>query len=165
MSAEHTIELPCGPAEALRAVQAAAEEWGAELEPTGFGAGGGELHLPVVAGLRRGLLSGPVTIVAAGGGSRVAFAATASDYYVETSAVAVLLIAAAGALLTVLWPLYPKILPAAPFGAVLALSGWFLVASRQQRAKGPAEFLHSVARFCGDLPPAGWEYPPPPTGI
>jgi hypothetical protein len=149
---EHVVDLPCTPAEALRAAQAAALDWGAELDPHAgdgeAGAGGGELRLPVVAGLRRGLLRGPLAIAAAAGGSRVVFVPAAKDYYVETSAVALLLVAAAGGLLTVLWPLYPKLMPAAPLGAVFALSGWFLVASRQ-RAKGPAEFMRSIAAHCG----------------
>ena len=39
-----------------------------------------------------------------------------------TPAVVVLLLAVAGALLTVLWPFYPRLLPVAPFGAILGLS-------------------------------------------
>jgi hypothetical protein len=139
--AEHAIDLPHTPAEAWRALGAAAEDWGADLERR---AAGGELRLPVVAGLRRGLLSGPVAVEAAGTGSRVVFRPAAQDYWLETSAVAVLVMAGAGALLTVAWPLFPKLLPGAPFGAVLALSGWFLVVSRL-RGKGPADFLRSVA--------------------
>ena len=152
----HVVELPCPPGEALRAVVAAAGDWGAELEPLGAAnaagnaAAGqaGRLSLPVVAGLRRGVLSGPLAIEANGGGSRVIFRPETQDYYLETSAVAVLVMAAGGALLTVAWPLVPKLLPAAPFGAVLALSGWFLVLTRL-RAKGPAEFLQSVKDAAG----------------
>ncbi len=142
---EHAIDLPDAPAAALRAVGAAAEEWGADFEPRGAG---GELRLPVVAGLRRGLLSGPLAVETAGQGARVVFRPAAQDYHLETSAVAVLLIAAAGALLTVAWPLFPQLLPVAALGAVLALSGWFLVVSRL-RGKGPAEFLASVAAHLG----------------
>jgi hypothetical protein len=138
---EHAVDLPYPPAEALRAVGEAADEWGAEFEPRGAG---GQLHLPVVAGLRRGLLSGPVVVEAAGQGSRVVFRQAAQDYWLETSAIAVLAMAGAGALLTVAWPLFPRLLPGAPLGAVLALSGWFLVISRL-RAKGPAEFLQTLA--------------------
>jgi hypothetical protein len=141
---DHAVELPYPPDEALRAVAAAAGDWGAELAPGN--AGGHALHtvrlsLPVVAGLRRGVLSGPLAIEAAGGGSRVVFRPETQDYYLETSAIGVLVMAGAGALLTVAWPLFPR--PVAPFGAVLALCGWFLVLTRL-RAKGPAEFLRSV---------------------
>jgi hypothetical protein len=153
--AEHAIDLPDAPAAALRAVGAAAEEWGAEFEPRGGGAGaaagggeGGHLSLPVVAGLRRGLLSGPLAVEPAGEGSRVVFRPVAQDYYLETSAIFVLVMAGAGAVLTVVWPLFPRLLPVAALGAVLALSGWFLVISRL-RGKGPAEFLASVAAHLG----------------
>ena len=146
--AEHAIELPHAPAEALRALGAAAEEWGADFAPAAAGGPGGELRLPVVAGLRRGLLSGPVAVAAAGRGSRVVFRPLAQDYYLETSAVAALSMAAAGALLSVAWPLFPQLLPVAPLGVVLAVGGWFLVLSRL-RGQGPEEFLASVARHAG----------------
>ncbi len=70
------------------------------------------------------------------------------DYYVETSVVALLVVAAAGALLTVLWPLFPQLLPAAPLGAVLAIAGWMVVAPRL-RGRGPEEFLARVAAHPG----------------
>jgi hypothetical protein len=151
---EHAIELPHPPGEALRAVVAAADDWGAELAPGGAGGHAGRLSLPVVAGLRRGMLSGPLAIEANGGGSRVVFRPETQDYYLETSAIAVLVLAGAGALLTVAWPLFPRLLPAAPFGAVLALCGWFLVLTRL-RAKGPAEFLRSVQDVAGQTAASG----------
>jgi hypothetical protein len=148
---EHAIDLPHAPAAALRALGAAAEEWGADFAPAmtgGPGGEGGELRLPVVAGLRRGLLSGPVAVRPAGRGSRLVFRPVAQDYYLETTAIALLSIAAAGALLTVAWPLFPRLLPVAPLGAVLAVGGWFLVLSRL-RGQGPEEFLASVAGHAG----------------
>ena len=138
--AEHAVDLEVPPEKALAAVRRTAEEWGAELEPSG---GGGTLHLPVVAGLRRGLVTGAVEIAAAAEGSRVIFQPETSIYYVQTAAVAVLLVAAVGALLTVLWPFYPELISVAPFGAILALGGWFLVISRL-RTSGPDEFLAAV---------------------
>jgi len=146
--AEHAIDLPHPPAEALRALAAAADEWGADFAPAAGGAWGGELRLPVIAGLRRGLLSGPVAVTPDGRGSRVAFRPAVQDYYLETSAIVVLAIAAVGALLTVAWPLFPRLLPAAPLGAVLALGAWFLVLSRL-RGEGPEEFLRRVAGHAG----------------
>jgi hypothetical protein len=153
---EHAIDLPQAPAAALRALGIASEEWGAEFAPhssaatRGPGNGGGELRLPVVAGLRRGLLSGPVAVTPApaGRGSRLVFRPVAQDYYLETTAIALLSMAAAGALLTVAWPLFPQLLPVAPLGAVLAVGGWFLVLSRL-RGHGPEEFLASVAGHAG----------------
>ena len=149
--AEHAVDLGVPPEKALAAVRRAAEDWGAELQPSGSG---GTLHLPVVAGIRRGLVTGAVEVRAAAGGSRVVFLPEKSIYYVQTSLVAVLLVAAAGSLLTLLWPFYPKLLAVAPFGAVFALGGWFLVVSRL-RSSGPEEFLAAVAAAEKDLGAAG----------
>ena len=146
---EHAIDLEIPPEEALAAVGRTAEDWGAELEDE-------RLHLPVVAGIRRGLVTGDVKVQPAQGGSRVVFRPETSVYYVQTSAVMILLIAAAGGLLTFLWPFFPKLMPVAPFGALLALGGWFLVVSRL-RTSGPDEFLAAVAVNGEDPPPA----PPP----
>jgi hypothetical protein len=141
MAVEHAIDLDLPPAGALSALRRTAEDWGAELQENGTG---GQLHLPVLAGLRRGLMSGPVEIRPAEGGSRLTFRPETSVYYVQTQAVVVLLLAVAGGLLTMLWPFFPKLLEVAPFGAVVALGGWFLVISRL-RTHGPDDFLEAVA--------------------
>jgi hypothetical protein len=138
---EHTIELAMPPGTALAALRQAAEDWGAEFRREGSG---GRLRLPVVHGLRRGLVTGTVTVEPAGDGSRVVFRPEEAVSYVHTQAVVVLLFAVIGALLTVIWPFFPKLLPVAPFGAILALGGWFLVISRL-RTSGPDEFLAAVA--------------------
>ena len=123
------------------AVGRAAEAWGAELERKDQG---GRLHLPIVSGLRRGMMSGPVSVDATSEGSRVVFRPEESIQTVQTAPVAVLLMALGGAALTVLWPFFPNLLPVAPFGALFALGGWFLVLSRL-RTSGPQEFLAAVA--------------------
>ncbi len=148
--AEHEIELGEPPDLALAAVARAAEAWGAEFERQGSG---GRLHLPVVHGLRRGLMSGPVTVEPGEGGSRVTFRPEESIEYVQIVSVVVLLFAAAGAVLTVLWPFFPQLLPVSALGAVLALGGWFLVVSRL-RTSGPDEFLAAVAAEAGGAPAA-----------
>ncbi|MFL6261442.1 MAG: hypothetical protein ACJ76Y_17230 [Thermoanaerobaculia bacterium] len=146
MAVEHAIDLGLPPAGALSALRRTAEDWGAELQENGEG---GRLHLPVLAGLRRGLLSGPVEVRPAERGSRVTFRPETSVYYVQTQAVLVLLLAVAGGLLTVVWPFFPKLLSIAPFGAVVALGGWFLVISRL-RTSGPDEFLEALAAQEGE---------------
>lgn len=138
---EHAIELDLPPEQAVSAVGRTAEDWGAEFQRDGTG---GTLHLPVVAGIRRGLVTGLVEIRPAGGGSRVTFRPERSIYYVQTAAVVILLLSAFGAGLTFLWPFFPKLIAVAPFGAVLALGGWFLVVSRL-RSSGPEDFLAAVA--------------------
>jgi hypothetical protein len=141
MADEHAVDLALPPEEALSALGRTAEDWGAELQRDGSG---GRLHLPVLAGLRKGLLSGRVEVWPRGEGSRMVFRPEQSVYHVQTAAVVVLLLATAGAVLTVLWPFFPQLLSVAPFGAVIALGGWFLVISRL-RTSGPEEFLAAVA--------------------
>jgi hypothetical protein len=138
---EHAIVLEAPPEKALAAVGQTAEDWGAEFRRDGSG---GQLHLPVVAGIRRGLVTGAVEVRLAEGGSRVVFRPENAVYYVQTPAVMILLVAVAGSLLTVLWPFFPQMMNVAPFGALLALGGWFLVVSRL-RTSGPDEFLVAVA--------------------
>ena len=138
---EHTVELDVRPGMALEAVRQAAGDWGAEFQPEGSG---GRLRLPVVHGLRRGLVTGTVTVVPDAVGSRVTFRPEEDVFHVHAQAVVVLLFAAIGSLMTVIWPFFPELLPLAPFGALLALGGWFLVISRL-RSSGPDEFLAAVA--------------------
>lgn len=151
---EHAIELPVEPQAALAAVSEAAEAWGGELRREG---GTRRLHLPVVTGLRRGVASGSVTVEPAGrDGSRVVFREEERVDSVHTPAVVILLLAAAGAALTVIWPIFPQLLPIAPFGAILALGGWFLVVSRL-RSSGPEEFLKTVEELARLGPEEGTE--------
>ena len=151
---EYTILLPAvDRAGAQGAVCRAADEWGAEFEPLGAG---GNLRLPVLQGLQRGLISGAVAIAAEGDGARVSLLPAASEYALNTPAFCIVLVAGVGAVLTVLWPLFPRLLPFAPLGAVLAIAGWFQVARQQKR--GPEDFLrrveaHAAGTAEGDLLP------------
>ena len=138
---EHGVDLDCPPADALAAVGKAAEAWGADWER---GIEGGRLGLPIAAGIRRGLACGEVRVEHAGGGSRVSFRAEERVFYVQTTAVGILVLAAAGGALTVAWPFFPALLPLAPLGAIVALSGWFLVVSRLTTST-PDDFLRLVA--------------------
>ena len=146
---EHVLDLPERPDSAMAALRRAAEDWGAELHKEESGLW---LHLPVVHGLRRGLVSGPVRVDPAPDGARIVFEPRESQLYVQAASVVILLLAVFGAAFTVLWPFFPHLLPVAPFGALLALGGWFLVISRL-RASGPDEFLAAVAAEAGGAPP------------
>jgi hypothetical protein len=137
----HEIDLAGPPEAALAALGRAAEAWGAQLEPQGRG---GRLRLPVVSGLRRGVMAGPLTVEETAEGSRVIFQPEESIQVLQLGSVMLLIFAAAGAVLTILWPFYPALLPLSSFGAVVALGGWFFVISRL-RTSGPQEFLAMVA--------------------
>lgn len=151
--AEHAIELSERPDAALAALRRAVDDWGAELHKEDRGLW---LYLPVIHGLRRGLISGPVRVEPAEEGARVVFRPEESDLRVQTASVMVLLLAVAGGMLTVLWPFFPGLLPISPFGAILALGGWFLVLSRL-RTSGPEEFLETVGVQAEAGPPAQTE--------
>jgi len=143
---EHSIELAGDPGQARAALAAAVEGWGAQLEP-----GDNErevLYLPVIAGLRRGLVSGPIEILPESGGSRVVFRPETSVYRVHRPAFALLLVAALGSLVLLAWPFFPGLLGLVPLCALLALGGWFMVVS-QLRSSGPDEFLETVAAELG----------------
>lgn len=141
MISEHVVELPETPEAALAAAGRAAEAWGAELQRE---RGQARLTLPVIAGLRRGVLSGPLTAEPAGEGSRLVFRPEDAHYYVQPASVVILLLAVLGAALTCLWPFFPRLISVAPFGVILALCGWFLVVSRL-RSSGPEDFLGTIA--------------------
>ena len=147
---EHALTLEQRPDAALAALRRAAEDWGAELrkEETGLW-----LYLPVIHGLRRGLIAGPVQVEPAGDGSRVVFRPAESDLALQAAPVIVLLLAVAGAALAMLWPFFPRLLPVSPLGAILALGGWFLVLSRL-RTSGAEEFLGMVGVEAEAGPPA-----------
>jgi hypothetical protein len=132
------LEVPV--AEACRAARRAVEGWGAELDGE---EGAWTVHLPVIAGLRRGVVSGRLEIEPRGSGSTVSLIPGESHYSLHLASVVVLLFSGVGAVLSLLWPFRPDLLPLAPFGIVLALGGWFLVLSRL-RNSGPEEFLKAV---------------------
>ena len=140
---EHRVDLDCPPADALTAVGEAAEAWGADWQR---GIEGGRLGLPIAAGIRRGLVRGQIRIDRTVDGSRVSFRAEETVFYVQAAAVGILGLAAAGGALTVAWPFFPALLPLAPLGAIVALSGWFLVITRLTTST-PDDFLRLVAEI------------------
>jgi hypothetical protein len=126
---------------ALAAAARAAADWGAELT-------GSTLRLPVLAGLRHGLLEGELAAEPVPGGSRLILRVARSEYRLRAGAVSLLVLGGLGGSVLVLWPFYPRLLRLAPLGVVLALAAWFVVLSRL-RVSGPEEFLETVAAVAG----------------
>jgi hypothetical protein len=126
----------------LDALAAVAEDWGARWEPEENGEGG-RLWLPVVAGLRRGIVELRVEAAPPGEAATLLLRTADGELHVHRQAVGILLLSAAGGVMAALWPFQPNLLPLAPVGLVLALSGWFLVVSRL-RTSGPEEFAAAV---------------------
>lgn len=142
----HELEIEAPPAEALAAVAAVAAEWGAEWIP---GDNGGQLRLPVIAGLRRGLLTGRVEVLPSrDDGTRLTLRAETAHWRVHGSAAAILVLGALGALPVILWPLRPEFLGLAPVGLVLMFLAWFMVISRLRTA-GAVEFLEALDHYLG----------------
>jgi hypothetical protein len=136
---EHRIDIAAPAEHALEAVADVAESWGADWQ-----ADSGTLHLPVVAGLRRGLLVGRLEVRPTGAeGCQLTLRAESSLWRVHRSAAAVLVMGLVGALPVLLWPLSGDFLALAPVGLVLMFLAWFMVVSRLRTA-GAAEFLEAV---------------------
>jgi hypothetical protein len=136
------VVLACPPAAAGALLADEVEAWGGEWRA--LGTDGGTIVLPVAAGLRHGVVEGKVMISADGAGSRVTLEVTAATYRVNTVAAAILAFGAAGALLLLVWALYPQLLELAPLGALAALAAWLLVAARL-RSSGPQDYLDALA--------------------
>jgi len=142
MTAEHQVELAEDPDASLELVSREATSWGAAWRRDGRR--GGRLTLPVLAGLRRGRVEGEVIVEPAGAGSRLTFRIDKSDYRLQGMSVAVLLVAALGALAVVVGPFVPALRPAVPLGILLSVGAWlFIVAGL--RNSGPEEFLEGLA--------------------
>lgn len=156
----HSVSVAAAPADALRAVSLVAEDWGGEWHAS---ISGGHLEIPVSAGLRYGRLTGQVSVeTAAGGGTEVVFRPEKAEYRLWTRAVVILGLSGFGAIVTVLWPFYPRLLGLAPVGALLGLSAWFLIVS-QLRNEGADEFLGLVAALA-EAPESLVEGPPEELG-
>ena len=136
----HELRVDVSPEAVLSALAGTAEEWGAEWTPQGDG---GRLYLPVLAGLRRGLMEGRVRVRSSGSSTRLILEAETTHWRVHRAAAAVLVMGLLGALPVLLWPLGTEWLALAPVGLVLMFLAWFMVVSRLRTA-GAVEFLEAV---------------------
>jgi len=149
---EYQLKHDAEPEELLEAVSFVAEQWDAQWDPA---TGGGRLYLPVVAGLRRGVLSGTVEArTGVGGGTHLTLSAETTHWRVHRSAAALLVLGALGALPVILWPLGADVLSLAPVGLVFMFLAWFMVVSRLRTAGG-AEFLEAVRHHLDAGPASG----------
>ena len=137
--------------EAIERVSELAESCDGAWNRSGLG---GRLAIPVAGGLRRGWVGGhlsfePTNVIDQSTettnktGKDVVYRLEEENWTVHAPSVAVLSLAGAGALTTVLWPFFPALLPLAPMGFLLAIGAWFLVV-RQVRHRGPQDFLNLI---------------------
>ncbi len=131
-----------------QALATAADAWGAEWSGDSSrdrsNPSGGRLVLPVVFGLRRGVLVGRVDFEPAGDGARIAWQLEESHLEVQRASVGVLGLAVLALLPALAWPFQPRLLALLPFAAVMGLLAWWLVLSRLENS-GPEEFFATVA--------------------
>lgn len=139
----HEVRVALPIAELPAALAAAAVAWGAEWSYDSANRDGGRLILPVVFGLRRGVLIGRVDFEPAGDGARLAWKLEESHLEVQRASVAVLVLAVLALLPALAWPFQPKLLALLPFAAVMGLLAWWLVLSRLETS-GPEEFFATV---------------------
>ena len=129
------------PAAALPLLAETAELWGAEWQPAGVAEG--RLTLPVMAGLRRGWVRGTVRVDRHEQGARLTFGVEERLFRTDVPAFVTLLIAAVGALMTLVAPFFPRLWPLVPAGIFLALGAWLFIVARL-RNSGPEEFFKEL---------------------
>ncbi len=143
---EHHVDLARDPSSSLDLLSAEASSWGGRWSRDGLG---GRLELPVLAGLRRGRIEGRITVVPSGAGSRLTFRVESSRYRLEKMSVAVLAVAAFGALVLLVAPFVPRLLPAMPLGFLVTVAAWLFIVAGLKNS-GPEEFFESLAREAGE---------------
>ncbi len=149
MLPQYEIELELTPEEALEALSDGAEAWNGTWHGRGSG---GQLTLPVPAGLRYGVLHGSVSVRSTGPGVHVLFHVERSEYSTNAAAVGILALGALGVLAMLAWPLLPGTSPnLAGSGFVLILLAWLVVGSRL-RHRSAADFLASLGPRVGEHP-------------
>jgi hypothetical protein len=138
---DQQIDLAVGVEAARRALTEAAKEWGADWQSD---ATGGDLHIPVTSGLRRGVVRGRVALNNQSADQNgLHFRVEQEGLELNAPAVGLLLVGAAGCGSVVLWPFFPRLLPLVPVGLLTAVATWLMVVSRL-RNSGVEEFLTLV---------------------
>lgn len=150
MTTHHETTVATDRAKTMSRIETLAEIWGAEWRPDDDQSG--HLALPVRAGLRRGLVEGPVLVTPDGQHSRVRFDIQEQIYRVQYSAFFLLTLGAVGGILTVAAPLVPTLWPLVPVGVILAVASWLLIVSRLHNS-GPEQFFEELGAL--EAEPAG----------
>lgn len=141
MSSSMDKAIPAPTEIVCAAVGHAADLWAAQWDVSDHG---GTLRLPVVRGLRHGIVSGEIAVAAQGDSTILSFSPRESHFQLNWAALGILVFGAAGALVSTLWPFFPALLRLAPAGVILAIAAWLLVAARL-RSSDVSDFLGLVA--------------------
>jgi len=143
---EQRLDLNLSSQRALEVVREAVHIWGGEVEAGGDGL---TLWLPVNTGIRTGHIVVRVRVTGDAATARVEIQPTEAHMRIHRGAAVVLGFGAAGGLVAILWPFFPRLLQLAPVAAVLAVVAWLLVASRS-RSHDLAEFLELVEKMADE---------------
>jgi hypothetical protein len=147
----HEVKVDLPVVDLSAALTAAAESWGAEWTADSAPRDGGRLVLPVVFGLRRGVLVGRVDFEPSGDGSRLVWQLEESHLELQRASVGFLAFTVLTLLPALAWPFNPRLLALLPFALVMGLLAWWLILSRLETS-GPEEFFATVA--AAELSPA-----------
>ncbi|MEE2775788.1 MAG: hypothetical protein VYE73_03375 [Acidobacteriota bacterium] len=145
---ELQVELEGSLDEALEAVGEAADLWGGEWQRLGTG---GQLILPVSAGIRHGHIAGQLSTKKRSGQVELELFPERTYYRVHLPSLMVLLFGAIGGLFIVVVPFFPALFPLVPAGILLSIAAWFLVVARL-KTRGVSEFFELV-RDLVETPP------------
>lgn len=155
----HELRVALTLADLPGALTQAADAWGAEWSADEArlpaSPSGGRLVLPVVFGLRRGVLVGRVDFAPAGDGVRLVWQLEESHLELQRASVAILAFTVLALVPALAWPFNLKLFALLPFAAVMGLLAWWLVLSRLETS-GPEEFFATVGNVgaIGAVPPA-----------
>ncbi len=139
---EHRFDLPeVDPRTALRVVGEAAEAWGATWKTRGEQ--GLWLRLPVMAGVRYGWVAGGVDVETAEDKSQMVYRVDESEYRLDKATVFTLVLAALGAIVSMIGPFFPSLIRLMPIGIMLTVAAWLFIVGRL-RNSGPEEFFEDV---------------------
>ena len=124
-----TFHYPKGSLDAvLAAISQVCSQWGSEEVQDPSPKNLRVLNLPVLAGLRMGKLR--IELAINPDGSSIDWQVTDAIYRFHRQGLVAVAFGAAGGLVAMLWPFFPRLLPLAALGLVLAVVAWMMVGSR-----------------------------------
>jgi hypothetical protein len=139
----HSCHLKTNLDETRHLLTATAEAWGGSFRDDERGEAEGNLVIPVLAGVRRGFVGGPVRIEKEETGSQVFFLVEESQYRVDLPAALTLFSGACGALIVLVAPFFPRLWSLVPIGVMLSVGTWLFIVARL-RNSGPEEFFEEL---------------------
>lgn len=140
----HVAEIGRAPLWVFAQLGRQAEAWGGSFDEKK-----GRLELPVLAGLRHGLVIAEVEALAQRGGSKVRLKILESHYQLDRGGTFALSLAAPAAIAALVLPFFPRFWPLLPPALVLTLAAWLFVVARL-RTSSLEDFLGELGKAATD---------------